>query len=432
MFTSPDESIAPPQPTAGVGSQSHIETTGELPAKVAVICDFREENWPSMDLVGDMLCLHLQKEQKHTLVPSQIRPVFRSRLLRLPISPQLCRNTDRLINRFVDYPLHLRKESRRFDIFHLVDHSYSHLLHYLPQSRTVVTCHDLDTFRCLLDPERDQRPLWFRAMTRRILNGFKLASHVIAVSSATRELLLSNRLFSPDRISVVPNGVHPACSPLPDPIADEQVARLLKSECQNPIWLLNVGSTVERKRIDVLLRTFAAIQKELPQARLIRVGGPFNRTQLALVKELQLDGGILVLPFLERNVLAAIYRQAALLLHTADAEGFGLPLIEAMACGCPVVASDIQVLREVGGRSVTFCPVADAPCWSRTVVRLVLEKRNESDKWGARRQEAISHAAHFTWTVNARHTELIYQDLLRESRIGSAEKVVLTPGGPTY
>ena len=126
------------------------------------------------------------------------------------------RNADRLINRFVDYPRSLKPHLQEFDLFHLIDHSYSQLLHGLPADRTVVTCHDLDTFTCVLEPERQPRPRWFRAMTERILSGFRKAAHVVADSAATRDEILRFGLMPPDRITVIFNGVHPSCSPHPD------------------------------------------------------------------------------------------------------------------------------------------------------------------------------------------------------------------------
>ena len=224
-----------PHTLAPADCQGDRSSTGRRAVRVAVICDFREENWPSMDLVGDMLYRYLDRDQGNGITPTQVQPALRRRLMRVPISRQLGWNVDRLINRFGDYPLWMRREYRRFDVFHVVDHSYSQLIHNLPRGRTVVTCHDLDTFRCLLEPRRDMRPAWFRAMTRRILNGFRLAAHVITVSSAIREELLGYGLFSPERISVIPNGVHPACSPFPDPLADAQVARFLISDYRRPI-----------------------------------------------------------------------------------------------------------------------------------------------------------------------------------------------------
>src|SRR5262249_46767554 len=148
-----------------------------------------------------------------------------------------------------------KRQRARFDLFHIVDHSYAQLAHELPSHRTVITCHDLDTFRCVLEPDRDPRPLWFRTMTKRILDGLRKAAHVIAVSEATRAELVNCRLIEPERITVVHNGVHPSCSSAPDEGADREAARLLNDKADT-IWLLNVGSNRPRKRIDILLRIF--------------------------------------------------------------------------------------------------------------------------------------------------------------------------------
>jgi glycosyltransferase involved in cell wall biosynthesis len=249
-------------------------------------------------------------------------------------------------------------------------------------------------------------------MTRRILDGFRQAAHVIAVSAATREELLRHSLFPAERITVVPNGVHPSCSPLSHATSDAKAAGLLPGGAPDTIWLLNVGSTLARKRLDLLLRVFAAIRREMPAARLVRVGGGFTPAQLRLAAELKVEDAVVTLPFLEREILAAIYRRAALLLHTADAEGFGLPLVEAMACGCPVVASDVTVLREVGGPSATYCRVGDVDAWKEAVFALVRERAQNNGAWQFRREQALAHAAGFSWPENARQTAHIYREVL--------------------
>ena len=385
--------------------------------RVGVVCDFLEEQWPSMDLVGDMLTRYLADECSAATAVTQLRPAWRQRLAHIPLVPEgAARNADRLLNRFNDYPRWLRRSANNFDLFHLVDHSYSHLLHALPNRKTVVTCHDLDTFRCLIEPDRDARPRWFRAMTQKILDGFRLAAHVIAVSSATREELVRHGLASPERITVIPNGVHPSCSPLPDPGADAAAARLMPDEGRNAVWLLNVGSSVPRKRLDVLLRVFAAILPNIPAARLVRVGG-FTPAQLQLARELEVEHAVVSLPFLDRDLLAAVYRRATLLLHTAAAEGFGLPLIEALASGCPVAASDLPVLREVGGSAACYCPVAEVEVWTRSVIQLLEEHMRRPDNWESRRRQGLSWAARFSWSAAARETVALYQRVLRYSLI---------------
>jgi glycosyltransferase involved in cell wall biosynthesis len=396
-------------PAAGQMSTAHPE---DRPAalRVAVVSDFLEERWPSMDLIGDMLTNFLRDQSAAGIVAAQLRPPMRLRLSRIPVvgRGRAAMNADRLLNRFVDYPRWLEGRLPSFDLFHLVDHSYSQLLHALPKGRAVVTCHDLDTFRCLLEPERDPRSPYFRAMTRRIMEGFLQAAHVITVSHTTREELLRHKLFAPEAITVVPNGVHPSCTIEPDPQSDAVAAGYMPGSA---VWLLNVGNTMQRKRLDVLLQVFAAVNREIPETRLLRVGG-FTPAQLELIRELNIEGVVSHLPHLDRPALAAVYRRATLLVHTAEAEGFGLPLVEAMACGCPVAASDIPVLREVGGTVASFSPVADISVWRQTLIELLQEKRQQPDQWERRRQRSIAWSARYSWAENARQTAGIYRKVM--------------------
>lgn len=363
-----------------------------------------------MDLVADMLTEHVGSEQGTRV--AQIRPSMRRRFTRIPLfggHPQSL-NTDRLLNRFLDYPRYLRRFAANFDLFHLADHSYSHLIHELPAGRTVVTCHDLDTFRCVLQPERQPRPYWFRCMTLRILAGLRQAAHVIAVSEQTRNEILHYKLLPPERITVIPNAVHASYSPQADQEADAVAAGLIPGAKGTP-WILNVGSTLPRKRIDVLLRVFAEVRRKLPNARLARVGG-FSGPQTELIRQLNLKKEIVNLPVLERNVLAAVYRRAALLVHTAEAEGFGLPLIEAMASGCPVVATDLPVLREITGGAAAYCDLSDIAGWSDTILRLLEERIQHPNSWQDRRKAGLAWTERFSWTENARETVRIYRELM--------------------
>src|SRR5262249_41384900 len=159
-----------------------------------------------------------------------------------------------------------------FDLFHIIDHSYSHLAHLLPAGRVVVTCHDLQTFRCLLNPAREPRSWAFRLMTERILNGLQKADRISCDSEATRAELLPHQLVEPEQAVVIPNGVAPVYSSRPELCGDRAAAQLL-GPAGASIELLNVGSTVPRKRIDILLCAFGAALKLRPNLRLVRVGG---------------------------------------------------------------------------------------------------------------------------------------------------------------
>jgi glycosyltransferase involved in cell wall biosynthesis len=109
---------------------------------------------------------------------------------------------------------------------------------------------------------------------------------------------------------------------------------------------------------------------------------------------------------LDRTTLAALYQQAALVLFPSAAEGFGFPVIEALACGTPVIASDLDVLREVGGEACVYCTVADIPQWVETVCGLLDRPQSAPD-----RATRLAWASRFTWQAHARTIVEAYQRL---------------------
>lgn len=386
-----------------------------VPRRVAVVCDLIEENWPSMDLVADMLLKNLHNGYSEVLSVARVQPRMARWFGRVPklVGKRVSFNADRLVNRFWHYPRLLREQRDQFDIFHIIDHSYSHLALELPGERTIVTCHDLDAFRCLLDPSRDRRGRAFKAMTKRILDGFRKAALITCDSAATRDELLKYSVVPHHRLTVVRNGVHPSCSIDPDPLGDAQAERLLGPISDGAIEILHVGSVIKRKRIDTLLEVFALVVKEFPQARLVRVGGQFTAEQVKMIEKLGISRSIKVLPFIDREVLAAVYRRAALVLQPSESEGFGLPVVEAMACGAPVVASDLAVLKEVGGEAARFCPVGDVEAWRKAVVGSLCERADYPDKWGERKAAGINQAARFSWAEYARKMVGLYSEILQ-------------------
>ena len=268
------------------------------------------------------------------------------------------RGADRIANRLWDYPRLVAGLADRFDLFHIVDHSYAQLVHRLPAGRTIVTCHDLDTFRSVLDPEVEPRSALFRAMTGTSWTGSGQAGHIACDSHATRDALVAKAGIAADRTTVVPNGPHPQLY-----AGRRAVGRRRRRAAARPtgvfVDLLHVGSTIARKRIDVLLRVFDSLRSAHRQLRLVRVGGPSPPRSRRSCASSVLGDAVVVLPTLDRSTLASVYRRSALLLMPSEREGFGLPVLEALACGTPVVASDVAALREVGGYAACHCPLDD-------------------------------------------------------------------------
>lgn len=402
--------------------------------RVALLCNFAEEGWPSMDLAGDMLFEHLRHRHPGAIETDRLRPALRPRLtaLRGLQSSPLAWKGDRLWNRMVEYPGWLKSRTREYDVFHIVDHSYAHLALILPPERTVVTCHDLDLFRCLTHPATEIRPLWFRMMARRVLKGLQAARHVIFVSESVRQQADRLGLISQSRSSIAYNGADHDSTV--DTAAEREADRFIGSSlngsgCKGPM-LLSVGSTAPRKRVDVLLRVLAGVREEFPEVQLVRVGGPLTGPQQELAQRLGVAEAIVELPFLRRAVLTAVYQKADLLLQPSDAEGFGLPVVEAMAQGCPVLASDLPVLREVGGHAAIYCPAGNVSRWSITASNLLHRSRSDPAAWNVLCTQSRENAARFHWRDAADQVAAVYGQVIEGAVFSRTGGVADLPASP--
>ena len=179
------------------------------PLRVAICADFPEERWPSMDRVASMLCEQLTQHHADAFEVDRVCPPFVRAATRVPLAgrSKAAFDADRFLNRFWSYPNHIEPLAARYDLFHIVDHSYAHLAHALPASRTVVTCHDLDAFRSVLDPAEERRSEAFRTMTGSILSRIAARGcrHVRHDGDPRRAGW--RRLIEPDRLVVASLGV---------------------------------------------------------------------------------------------------------------------------------------------------------------------------------------------------------------------------------
>jgi glycosyltransferase involved in cell wall biosynthesis len=375
------------------------------PLRLALLMDPREEGWPSMDLVGEALLEGLSALPSEVTVTG-VRPSMPRLMRRLPrVGGGLAFNADRLLTRFGAYPLRALLARGHHDAFHVVDHSYAQLVHTLPARRTGVYCHDLDTFRSVLEPHREPRPAWFRLMARTILRGLERAAIVFHGTQAVRAEILAHGVVAPQRLVWAPPGVSPEYRPEPSP-GDASEALLIP--LRGRPFLLHVGSSIPRKRLEVLFDVFAALRARHPDLWLVQQGGALTPAQREQVARLGIGDALLQPPKLDRPTLAGLYRRARAVLVPSEAEGFGLPVIEALACGAPVVASDIPVLREVGGAACAWCPVGQVDAWVETLDAL-LSGRQPAPPQAAR----LERASRYTWQAHARTVLDAYQQLLQ-------------------
>jgi len=243
----------------------------------------------------------------------------------------------------------------------------AHFQHSLPlrwRGPSIVTVHDLSFER---DPTL--MPFWDRLVFRTFVpRSARRAARVFAVSERTRRDLVELYGIDDRKIVVTPNAVDPAFSP---------------GDAASDGYLLFVGAIQARK--DPLAAADAARELGMP----LVVAGPAKEPELARALR---ERGADLRGYVEKPQLADLYRSAACLVLPSRFEGFGLPVLEAMACGTPVVAADEPALREVGGDAALYADdagLADA-------VRHALAER---DAWS---RAGIARARLFSWDETAR------------------------------
>lgn len=221
------------------------------------------------------------------------------------------------------------------------------------------------------------------------LIGYRAAAHVLADSRSTADALVAQGVPE-DRISVALLG-HTA---LPAPAAPP---------VQGP-YLLVVGELAARKNLPTLIRAFRRASVPFG-TRLVLAGPPGFRAGETL--EL-LGPDVLSLGRVEDAVLSALYRGATALCFPSVAEGFGLPLLEAMNAGLPIVASDLPVMREVAGDAASYVPALDVEAWSRAIEEVTGEvsRRQRLTEAGRVRAQGL------TWARTAEATISAYERVL--------------------
>jgi len=388
--------------------QRQIAAPTSDPKDLALLCDFREENWPSMDLVADKLLINLSSNHSTTLRATRVCPPMRIRFGRLAMGSRhrIALNADRVINRMIDYPRYVGSIASKYDLFHICDHSYAQLAHALPGRSVGIFCHDLDTFRCLLEPQAERRSQLFKAMARRILSGLKAAALVFHSTSTVRDQIERHGLIDSDRLVHAPYGIAEEFFAGGSEELSDTTSTVLNWVDGAP-FLLHVGSCIPRKRIDVLLDVLAGVRGLRSDLRLVQVGGEWSPEQRAQIRRHNLHSAILQLPRMSQARIAELYRRAALVLMPSEAEGFGLPVVEALACGSVVVASDIPVFREVGGAAAVYCPMGEVGSWIDSIDRLMTNSAL-APTFGAR----VAWTQQFSWSAHARRIAEAYRDRL--------------------
>ncbi|MGJ8716048.1 MAG: glycosyltransferase family 4 protein [Maribacter stanieri] len=248
------------------------------------------------------------------------------------------------------YRIRKRKYKKELIKFHICDHSNAPYLQYLPKKQTVITCHDVLAIRGALgfkDAYCQATPMG-TLLQKWILKNLSRANKLAAVSNFTlnqlKELSPNSQNKNDWRV------IHNAFNAKFEKMGDNQSIFLLKQMGlnENESFLLHVGSNLERKNRKLLLKLVAYLDHNW-HGKIYFAGQPIENDLINLAKELKIMDRVVSITKPNHNQLLALYSTCEAFIFPSYSEGFGWPVIEAQACGSPVIASNVEPMPEVSG-----------------------------------------------------------------------------------
>lgn len=243
---------------------------------------------------------------------------------------------------------------------------------------------------------RDRAYLWLD------WKGIEKARHIIAISGKTKRDLINYMNIPEERISVIYNGIdHKVFKPCssPKPLDDP--------------YVLCVGSEQPRKNLPLLLQAFRRFKadKGIEDLKLVKVGNPggkgFRQQTLKLIERFNLGRDVRFTGFISEKELSGYYSNAQCLVFPSLYEGFGLPVVEAMACGCPVITSNTSSLPEIIGDAGIIVDPQDIDGLEEAM-REVLTNQDLQEEL---RRRGIKQASRFSWEKTAEETMKVYKEV---------------------
>ena len=300
----------------------------------------------------------------------------------------------------VGLPLYLKKAS--LDLFHGTNYEVP----LWGKPRSVVTIHDLSI---LLHPDTHRQHLARRARRRLPLMA-RSASMIITAAECIKREICQHLRVKPEKVFVTPY------APRRDfhRIASEEAVGTKRRLGIEDEFILFVGTVEPRKNLLTLVRAFGQILRQTshrPQLVVVGAEGWLMDELFALIKESAISDRLLFTGYLDDQDLRALYVSCTVFVYPSIYEGFGLPPLEAMACGAPVIASNLPIFQETLGSAAQLVEPDDVDAIARSLVEILEDEG---------RRLALSHrgrerAAKFSWEQTAQLTLEVYQKVVGES-----------------
>lgn len=272
---------------------------------------------------------------------------------------------------------------------------------------TIVTVHDLSWVRYPQTHPAER----VRRMNRLMPDIVRRADHIVVDSMFIRAEVMAHYGVAPERVSTVLLGVQPDFRPR-DEAACQTV--LLRHGLRYGAYLLAVGTLEPRKNLQTVLAAFAQLPATLRRRYpLVIVGGAGWRMEAfsASVRQMIARAQVILTGFVSQADLPMLYAAARMLVYPSLYEGFGLPPLEAMACGVPVICADRASLPEVVGNAGILIDALDDRVLAAQIERLIEDESLHQ----ALSESGVQRARQFTWRRCALQTLNVYQSVLQDS-----------------
>jgi glycosyltransferase involved in cell wall biosynthesis len=300
-------------------------------------------------------------------------------------------------------PIPVESWTGPLDLFHAPDFILPPLRR---GTRSIVTIHDLSFVR---EPD-SVMPGMGRHLNKWVPQSVQQASHVIAVSEATRQDLIELYQTPPEKISVLYHGVGPEFKPIRETACLKAVRQ--KYGLNDRPFILSVGTIQPRKNYQRLIQAFARVD---PGAMLVIAGGAGWKNEAIFdeLKKAGLQERVRFPGFVAEADLPALYSAATLVIYPSLYEGFGLPVLEAMACGAPVIASNRSSLPEVVGEAGWLIDPYDIDSMAVAMGQLLEDVSGRESLTRA----GQSWAAQFTWSKTGVELVNLYKKIIEEGTV---------------
>lgn len=310
------------------------------------------------------------------------------------------------IDKYLIFPFLLKRAVKWTDIVHICDHSNAMYVRNVKFRPHLVTCHDMIAIRSALGELPEYQVKWTgRILQRWVINGLEHARYIASVSAATQLDLQRIGRILPSRTKVIYNGLNYLYSRMD---REQALKRLeLLGIDSNHSFMLHVGSALPRKnRLGVLKIFYSLIRlAQLTDTYLIFAGASIDSDLNELIRLYGLSSRVISLTNVDNEDIRALYSLATALVFPSLHEGFGWPIIEAQACGCPVFTSNRAPMTEIGGDAAVYID----PEQAEDASRIIAEHWGELDAISCR---GLENANQFTTSTMINNYLHCYAGLL--------------------